>query len=48
MFKANYHTHHKLCKHAIGDANDYVKEAVRLNFSHLGFSDHAPSHTIDD
>ncbi|MFH5880763.1 histidinol-phosphatase [Liberiplasma polymorphum] len=48
MFKANYHTHHKLCKHAIGDANNYVKEAVRLNFSHLGFSDHAPSHTIDD
>ena len=25
--KANYHTHIFLCKHAIGDVEDYVKKA---------------------
>ncbi len=46
--KTNYHTHHKLCKHAEGTAEDYVKKAIELGFEELGFSDHAPSTTLKD
>ena len=45
MLKANYHTHTKLCGHAIGQTNDYVKEAIRLGFKELGMSDHAHTPT---
>ena len=45
MLKANYHTHTKLCGHAIGDVKEYVDEAVRLGFKEIGISDHA--HTPD-
>ncbi len=48
MIKTNYHTHHELCKHAVGTAEDYVKEAIKLNMNVLGFSDHAPSDVIHD
>ena len=41
MLKANYHTHTKLCGHAIGNTNDYVNEAIKLGFKELGMSDHA-------
>ena len=46
--KTNYHTHHELCKHAEGTAEDYVKKALELGFEELGFSDHAPSRTLKD
>lgn len=39
---ANYHTHHELCGHAVGNCEDYAKAAVRLGFRELGFSDHGP------
>lgn len=39
---SNFHTHLKLCNHAVGMSEDYVKEAKRLNFKALGISDHAP------
>ena len=38
----NYHTHLYLCRHAVGDFEDYIKAAIRNNYSDLGFSDHAP------
>ncbi len=41
-FIANYHTHLKLCNHAIGMAEDYVKEAIKYNYEIIGISDHAP------
>lgn len=41
--KTNFHTHHELCGHARGTAEDYVKEALRHDFRELGFSDHAPN-----
>ena len=44
--KKNYHTHHELCRHAKGTAEDYVKKAIDANLSVLGFSDHAPSAVI--
>ena len=42
MLKANYHTHTRLCRHAIGDVIDYVKVAYECGFLELGISDHAP------
>lgn len=39
---SNFHTHLKLCNHAVGMSEDYVKEAKKLKFRALGISDHAP------
>jgi len=44
----NYHTHHNFCGHAEGNAWDYVEEAIKLGFSVLGISDHAPNKLIND
>ena len=30
--ESNYHTHTFLCKHAIGDVEDYVKRAIQLGY----------------
>lgn len=40
--KANYHTHTKLCGHAIGMSEDYIKEAIKNHFLIIGISDHGP------
>lgn len=40
--KANYHTHLKLCGHAEGMSEDYVKIAIEEGFKILGMSDHGP------
>ncbi|MCM1514630.1 MAG: PHP domain-containing protein [Anaeroplasma bactoclasticum] len=40
--KTNYHTHTYLCKHAIGDASDYVKRAVDLQYDVIAITDHGP------
>lgn len=39
----NYHTHHELCQHAEGTAEDYVKEAIKQGFKGIGISDHTPN-----
>lgn len=46
--KTNYHTHHYLCNHADGNTSDYVKEAIKLGFTELGMSDHAPNPLMND
>jgi len=46
--KANYHTHHELCGHAIGNCEEYAVEAIKHNFQELGYSDHAPNPKIND
>ncbi len=46
--KANYHTHHQLCGHAVGTCEDYVEKAIESNIEELGFSDHAPNSRVDD
>jgi len=46
--KTNYHTHHELCGHAIGNCEDYVLEAIKGNLKELGFSDHAPNTRVND
>ena len=38
--RTNFHTHTFRCGHAVGDIEDYVKEAVLLGFKDLGISDH--------
>ena len=40
--KANYHTHLKLCRHAVGMCEDYVKVAIEAGYDILGMSDHGP------
>ncbi|MFW6284948.1 MAG: histidinol-phosphatase [Bacillota bacterium] len=46
--KKNYHTHHKLCRHARGTAEDYAQAALEAGLTTLGFSDHAPTRVIRD
>lgn len=40
----NYHGHTQRCGHAEGSDEEYVKEAIRNGYTHIGFSDHAPYH----
>lgn len=40
--KANYHTHTFLCKHAIGDVEDYVERAILLGYHTIAITDHGP------
>ena len=42
MMKNNYHTHHYLCGHAIGNVEDYVLVAIKEGFNEIGISDHGP------
>ncbi len=46
--KNNYHTHMYLCRHAVGDVEDYVIVAINLGFKSLGMSDHAPFEELED
>lgn len=38
----NFHTHHKFCRHAIGNVEDYVIKAIKEQYDIIGISDHAP------
>lgn len=40
--KSNYHTHTFLCKHAIGDVDDYVRRAIHLGYEKIAITDHGP------
>ena len=40
--KANYHTHTKRCRHAVGEDREYVEAAIEAGYQILGFSDHCP------
>lgn len=42
MIKSNFHTHTFLCKHAIGDVEDYVKRAISLDYHTIAITDHGP------
>ena len=44
----DYHIHTKLCGHAIGEPEDYVREAVRRGLPEIGFADHMPLLRIRD
>lgn len=47
-YKANYHTHCDLCKHAKGTIEDYVLKAIENHFDAIGISDHAPLDFLED
>ena len=38
----DYHIHTRLCGHAVGEPEDYVREAIRRGLPEIGFSDHVP------
>lgn len=38
----DYHTHSKLCNHAIGSLKDYIHSAIDKNLKQIGISDHHP------
>jgi histidinol-phosphatase (PHP family) len=39
---ADYHTHTPLCKHAVGEPEDYARRALERGLVEIGFSDHSP------
>ncbi len=41
MIRSNYHTHTRYSD-GKGEPTDFIEHAIKLGFSHLGFSDHAP------
>jgi len=41
-YLVDYHIHTKLCNHATGEPEEYLKEAQKKNLLEIGFSDHAP------
>ena len=41
-FRADYHLHTPLCRHAIGDPADYVQAAKEAGLTEIGFADHNP------
>lgn len=40
--KIDYHMHTALCGHAVGSLEEYVKHAISIGLTEIGFSDHAP------
>jgi histidinol-phosphatase (PHP family) len=38
----DYHIHTRLCGHAVGAPEDYVREALALGLAEIGFADHMP------
>lgn len=41
---ANYHTHTPRCRHASGDEETYVRNAISRGLTVFGFSDHTPQY----
>ena len=38
----DYHIHTRLCGHAVGEPEDYVRVAIEKGLSEIGFADHMP------
>lgn len=47
MILEDWHTHSKLCHHAVGTLEDYVKQAVKKGLNTIGFNDHFPYEFYD-
>ena len=39
---ANYHTHTRWCRHATGEIEDYIQEAVRKGLRAVAITEHVP------
>ncbi len=46
--KVDYHMHTPLCGHAVGEPEEYVKQALKVGLEEIGFSDHAPLVSHED
>lgn len=46
--KVDYHMHTPLCGHAVGQPEEYVKQALKVGLTEIGFSDHAPLVSHED
>ena len=44
----DYHVHCKLCNHARGTVDDYVKQAIKINLGEIGISDHFPMNLLPE
>ncbi len=44
----DYHVHTKLCNHARGTVEDYVKRAIKINLGEIGISDHFPMNLLPE
>ena len=44
----DFHTHNRRCGHALGEIEDYVKAAIKKNFTEIGISDHFPLGAVLD
>ncbi|MFX1313410.1 MAG: histidinol-phosphatase HisJ, partial [Promethearchaeota archaeon] len=42
MILEDWHTHNKMCHHAVGSIEDYVKKAIKRKLRTIGISDHFP------
>lgn len=42
MYRADFHTHTPLCRHADGEPEEFVRRALELGLSEYGIADHAP------
>ncbi len=38
----DYHMHTPLCRHAVGEPQDYARHALEIGLTEIGFSDHSP------
>lgn len=38
----DWHTHNKMCHHAVGTIEDYIQKAIQLKLRTIGISDHFP------
>ena len=45
---ADYHMHTPLCGHAVGNPEEYARQAVAVGLEEIGFSDHAPLVSHED
>ena len=44
----DYHVHTRLCGHAVGEMEEYVRTAVEKGLEEMGFNDHAPTFHVQD
>ncbi len=48
MIFEDWHTHNKMCHHAVGSIEDYIKKAIKLKLRTIGISDHFPYEYLEN
>ncbi len=47
VLPADYHMHTPLCRHAVGEPDEYARHALEIGLTEIGFSDHSPMRQDD-